>query len=505
MGKIRRLIVCAGAFVLISLLCGFTDLPEEHWAYSAVNSLVESGTVKGFEDGSFRPDEPVTRAQFVKMLGYKGERRNDYISDIKRKHWAYEYLMYSPLRTVDNEIMPDKNATREEVAVYIYDCFANKVKTNAPSVVLENTVYKNEISWIYEKGIMVGDDGIHLRLSDNLTRAEAAVLIAGAKNKLAHEQGLADAVNGDMLENVFNNSGLFDSKYSADTILTNGEAACAAYRLQKGIFGNAFNNSEPGFVHKYANDLKAMEPVLGNGRISAEFADKAAEPEDAFSMFAFAMASKIHTPAGYGSIDGYYADAVLKSPSLNAPLTFACKNGIYPFSGGKLKTGEAVTHKSIAAVLLQYDMLYGLETSAVVNRNAVEYADEPMRYTDFPDNQALFKGILKSVPNGVYLKPMELAEGGAFIPPAENYSFFNDMREAFAGALKNYSSEIYEKCGAEVTFTFYPSLVYDTGNGFAVRCRIEGTNIRDVLPEAYEEGGFFWTDYKLPYMFFMSL
>lgn len=504
MRKIQRLIVIIGAFVLVSLLCGFTDLPEEHWAYNAVNTLVEDGTVAGFEDGGFHPEEPVTRAQFVKMLGYKSERRNDYISDIRRKHWAYEYLMYSPLRTVDNMIMPDQNASREEVAVYIYDCFGNKAKTRAPSVVLGDTVYKNEIGWVYEKGIMTGDDGINLRLEDNLTRAEAAMLIVRAKGNLGNEQGLADAVSGDMLENVFNNSGLFDSKYSSDEILTNGEAASAAYKLQKRQFGASFQY-EAEFEHKYANALSAMEPVLGEGRISAQFADQAAMPEDAFAMLAFAMAAKLNSSAGYGSTNAYYADAVLQSPSLNAPLTFACKNGIYPFGGGKLKTGEPVTHKSIAAVLLQYDMLFGLETSAVVSRDGVTYADESMRYTDLPDNKAVFKAVLKNVPNGVYLKPMELVEGTAFNPPERNYSFFSDMREAFASALKNYSGEIYEKSGADVTFTFYPSLVYDTGDGFAVRCRAEGNSLKEVLPEGYEEGGFFWIDYKLPYMFFMSL
>ena len=53
----------------------FADLPESHWGYPSVNKLVADGTVKGYEDGTFRPDNTVTRAEFVKMMGVGPERR----------------------------------------------------------------------------------------------------------------------------------------------------------------------------------------------------------------------------------------------------------------------------------------------------------------------------------------------------------------------------------------------------------------------------------------------
>jgi hypothetical protein len=46
----------------------FTDVPASYWAYAAVAALTARGIVGGFPDGTFRPDAPVTRAQFVKML-----------------------------------------------------------------------------------------------------------------------------------------------------------------------------------------------------------------------------------------------------------------------------------------------------------------------------------------------------------------------------------------------------------------------------------------------------
>ncbi|TBL78480.1 S-layer homology domain-containing protein [Paenibacillus thalictri] len=45
----------------------FRDI-KGHWATQTVNHLVGEGILDGFQDGTFRPDEPVTADQFVKML-----------------------------------------------------------------------------------------------------------------------------------------------------------------------------------------------------------------------------------------------------------------------------------------------------------------------------------------------------------------------------------------------------------------------------------------------------
>ena len=46
---------------------GFPDVPSTHWAYEAIQTGVERGYIKGFPDGTFRPNDPVTAAQFIKM------------------------------------------------------------------------------------------------------------------------------------------------------------------------------------------------------------------------------------------------------------------------------------------------------------------------------------------------------------------------------------------------------------------------------------------------------
>ena len=46
----------------------FRDVTSAHWAFASVERAAEMGLVAGYSDGTFRPDTPVTRAQFVLML-----------------------------------------------------------------------------------------------------------------------------------------------------------------------------------------------------------------------------------------------------------------------------------------------------------------------------------------------------------------------------------------------------------------------------------------------------
>ena len=46
----------------------FTDVDEGEWYYNAVVSLAERGVLNGYEDGSFRPDAQITRAELAAIL-----------------------------------------------------------------------------------------------------------------------------------------------------------------------------------------------------------------------------------------------------------------------------------------------------------------------------------------------------------------------------------------------------------------------------------------------------
>ncbi|MBO5099165.1 MAG: S-layer homology domain-containing protein, partial [Clostridia bacterium] len=74
----------------------------DHWSKNFVNSFVELGYILGYPDGTFRPDESISRAEVViivnRVIGkdVKNADNTDVtISDMDDSHWAYEYIMAS--------------------------------------------------------------------------------------------------------------------------------------------------------------------------------------------------------------------------------------------------------------------------------------------------------------------------------------------------------------------------------------------------------------------------
>ena len=59
----------ASAIVPVASAASFSDVAETNSHAENINALVEAGIIKGFEDGTFKPGQELTRGQVVKMLG----------------------------------------------------------------------------------------------------------------------------------------------------------------------------------------------------------------------------------------------------------------------------------------------------------------------------------------------------------------------------------------------------------------------------------------------------
>ncbi|GBF74537.1 hypothetical protein PA598K_02889 [Paenibacillus sp. 598K] len=68
-----------------------------HWAESYVGAFTDRGLIQGFPDGTFRPQELVTRAQAVtvinRMVGTRLDADHTPLTDVKPGHWAYDAIM----------------------------------------------------------------------------------------------------------------------------------------------------------------------------------------------------------------------------------------------------------------------------------------------------------------------------------------------------------------------------------------------------------------------------
>ena len=83
----------------------YNDVPETHWAANYIGYMEQFGIISGCEDGSFRPNAPVSRAEVASVVCRIPERSADldYIkenpdelrsfSDVLESHWAYKPVM----------------------------------------------------------------------------------------------------------------------------------------------------------------------------------------------------------------------------------------------------------------------------------------------------------------------------------------------------------------------------------------------------------------------------
>ncbi|TYQ16798.1 UNVERIFIED_CONTAM: S-layer family protein [Acetivibrio alkalicellulosi] len=100
---------------------------SNHWAKSHIENWVERGFIKGYSDSTFRPDASITRAEFVTIInnlfGYKEKGDNSFI-DVSEKDWFYDEI--AKARTIgyisgynDGSMKPNNPITRQEAVAII--------------------------------------------------------------------------------------------------------------------------------------------------------------------------------------------------------------------------------------------------------------------------------------------------------------------------------------------------------------------------------------------------
>jgi subtilisin family serine protease len=105
---------------------GFRDVPATHWAAAYIQRLYCRGYVNGYPDGRFRPETYTTRAQFTKMLVLSRhwpllDPVTPTFTDVPRDYWSYSYIETAYAHDVlngyaDGTFRPQDNVTRGQLA-----------------------------------------------------------------------------------------------------------------------------------------------------------------------------------------------------------------------------------------------------------------------------------------------------------------------------------------------------------------------------------------------------
>lgn len=276
----------------------FSDLNSVPWAKQAITTLAEKGVLSGTGDGTFSPNNLITRNEFVKMIvsAFDIEMTDNELTyeDIDNSSWSAKYIAAAVNAGIISGVSETRfgngmNITRQDTAVIADRLMKYKGMDLKPSSL--NFYDADEISeyalesvakMTYNR-IMNGVDDKNFEPKNSTTRAMAAVIIYNllsyyekvtAPEEDTDDSGITVSRN-DKYDVVFQ-LGILDESLSDNSKITRGQLAAALATI--GRYGTSGNDSfeDVEKSHKY---YKEIEAVYAHN-IMAGRTDKLFKPDD---------------------------------------------------------------------------------------------------------------------------------------------------------------------------------------------------------------------------------
>ncbi|MBJ6360759.1 cadherin-like beta sandwich domain-containing protein [Paenibacillus sp. GCM10012307] len=179
----------------------FTDI-SGHWAESSIIKAAADRIVNGFPNGTFKPNDPVTRAEFAVMLMNalkpQGEGASLSFTDASKiGAWAKTAVAQAVQAGIihgysDGRFRPDTQINRVEMAVMIAGALGGNYSVVQQTGFSDDTTVpnwaKSKVEAIRKVGIVTGRDGNRFMPNETATRAEAVTVILRMLEKLEKKQ-----------------------------------------------------------------------------------------------------------------------------------------------------------------------------------------------------------------------------------------------------------------------------------------------------------------------------
>ena len=126
---------------------GYNDMKDGAWYTCAVSTLSKMGIIKGYEDGSFKPDASISRAEFAAIAARfdpNGDKTPATFSDVS-SHWAKDEISIAANHGwikgyEDGSFKPDQKITRAETMTLV-----NRVLKRLPET--KDDLHKDMKTW----------------------------------------------------------------------------------------------------------------------------------------------------------------------------------------------------------------------------------------------------------------------------------------------------------------------------------------------------------------------
>ncbi|WPK10302.1 putative Ig domain-containing protein [Lysinibacillus louembei] len=153
---------------------------ERHWAKEMIEELTALGIIQGFEDGTFRPNAPISRMHVAVLLSrvfsLDAVREADGFSDVPSTHPYYEAIQALQQAGIidgaSGAFLPAENMTRAQLAKVLVGVLGLTPEGTSSFADVASTHWSaGYIATLEREGITLGDNG-HFRPNEPVTRAQ---------------------------------------------------------------------------------------------------------------------------------------------------------------------------------------------------------------------------------------------------------------------------------------------------------------------------------------------
>ncbi|MDT8858819.1 N-acetylmuramoyl-L-alanine amidase [Alkalihalobacillus sp. MEB130] len=266
----------------------FTDVPSNAWGHKEIHHLKDNGIINGYPDGSFRPNNTLTRAQasviLTGALGVDGLKVNKpTFRDVNLSYWASPEIERAASMNIltgrsDNRFSPGDQLTKAQAAAVITRAFKlNGSGGSSFSDVRSGFWAEREIKALEQNGIV--ETGGRFEPGKAITRSQFATYVARAKESSfrlnqQQQQSQSDKVQ---FAGIVSVSSTLNVRSGAGTShgvigsLRNGqrvdiyETVGSWYKIK---FGNGWGYVSTSFVNRESNN--SSNSILNNRVIAID-------------------------------------------------------------------------------------------------------------------------------------------------------------------------------------------------------------------------------------------
>lgn len=168
----------------------FNDVTNDYWAKSDIEKFVQLGFINGYGDNTFKPEGQITRAEFVKLVNRVfnlTEQSNIKFTDVSSSDWYYNELKvaakYGYINGYEDNTFRANNPITRQEAMKIITTLKNNKDIDIDKIYNYNDFKQIEdwakpyVEGAIEAGYIKGDEKGNINPQGKLTRAESVTML----------------------------------------------------------------------------------------------------------------------------------------------------------------------------------------------------------------------------------------------------------------------------------------------------------------------------------------